>query len=288
MISVYKREMKSYFSTVVGYISIALMIAVTGIFVRLYCFTGGYPKFEAVLPNSAIVLMLAVPLITMRTFAEERRQKTDLLLYSLPLTTGQIVAGKYLATVTVLAIPCGLMGLIPIILSFYGTVNLGSAYAGLLAYFLLSCAMAAICMFMSALTESQVIAAVLGIGTLFLIYISSMISSAVPITAIASFIALTVAVLLLGVVVYLLTKDYWIAFTVAVVIEAVLVIIYITNGSVYTGLFQNVVGEASLFVRLGDFVTNELFDMTTIVYYGSVAALFCYLTGVVFEKRRYN
>ncbi len=288
MLSVYKRELKSYFTTVVGYISIALIVAVTGIFVKLVSFTNGYPNFEYVLPNSSIVLMLAVPLLTMRTFAEERRQKSDLLLYSLPLKTGQIVAGKYLAVVTVLAVPCGLMAFMPVVLSFYGPVNFGSAYAGLAAFFLLACAMAAICMFMSVLTESQVIAAVLGVGSLFLIYISSVISESVPTTAVASFIAITVFVLLLGVVIYLFTKDYWIAFTVAVVLEAALVIVYITKGDVFAGLFQKIVSWFSLFDRLSDFIGNQLFDMTTVVYYGSVAFLFCYLTAAVFEKRRFN
>lgn len=100
--AVYKKELKAYFSNMTGYISIALILVMSGIFVKLINFESHYPSMEMALPTVSLILMLAVPIVTMRSFAEERHQKTDLLLYTLPLKTSQIVLGKYLAMMTVL------------------------------------------------------------------------------------------------------------------------------------------------------------------------------------------
>lgn len=164
--AVYKKELKSYFSNMTGYISVALILVMSGIFVKLINFESHYPSMEMALPTVALILMLAVPIVTMKSFAEERHQKTDLLLYTLPLKTSQIVMGKYLAMMTVFAIPTVIMAFYPLIMTMYGKVALLATYASLLAFYLLCGAMVAVCMFMSSLTESQVIAAVLGVTAL--------------------------------------------------------------------------------------------------------------------------
>ena len=288
MDAVYRKELRSYFSNMSGYIPIALILMMTGIFVKLYSLNYGYPQMEVALPNVTLVLLFAIPILAMRSFAEERRQKTDILLYSLPVTTGQIVAGKYFAMMTVIAVPCGIMLLVPFLMSMYGKVNLLMSICAIVAFYLLCAAMTAICMFMSSLTESQIIAAVISFITLLCLYASSMISEAIPTTPVASFISVTVMICLAGLIVYLFTKNYWIAFGVAVAGEIVALAFYLKDSSLYTGLAQKIISAISIFNRIDAFVTDQLFDMTAVVYYISIAFAFCFLTVQVVDRRRYN
>ena len=288
MSAVYKKELKSYFTNMTGYIAIALILIMTGIIVKILSFDGKYPSMEAALPTISLILLLAVPIITMKSFAEERHQKTDLLLYSLPIKTTQIVLGKYFAMMTVLAIPTVIMMIYPIILSMYGTVSFLATYTSILAFYLLSAVMVAICMFMSSLTESQVIAAVLGVAALVACYASTLLADALPNTAVASFIAFSTLICVIALIVYCVVKNYWIAFTTAVVLEAGTMLVYINDKTVFSGLFQKFVSKISIFEPLYSFVSNQLVDMTTIVYYLSISFLFCFLTVQTVEKRRWS
>ncbi len=288
MNAVYKKELKSYFSNMTGYIAIAMILVMTGIFVKILSFDGQYPNMEYALPTVSIILLLAVPIITMRSFAEERRQRTDQLLYTLPISTTQIVLGKYSAMMTVFAIPVGVMAIYPLILSLYGTVNFAASYASLLVFFLMIAAMTGIGMFMSSLTESQVIAAVLGSGILIVCYFAQLLTSALPTSALASYIAFTVLILLIALAVYYFVKNYWIAFSTAVVLEGIVLIAYIIDSSQFAGLFQKVVGTIAMFDIFNNAVTSQLFDLTAVIYYLSIAVLFTFLTIQTVEKRRYS
>ena len=105
MKAIYKRELRSYFTSMTGYIFIAVILAFTGIYFMAVNMYGGYPYFSQALANTLPVFMFAIPVLTMRSFADERRSKTDQLLLTAPVSLTQIVMGKYLAMVTVFAIP---------------------------------------------------------------------------------------------------------------------------------------------------------------------------------------
>ena len=292
MSAVYKKELRSYFSTMIGYISIAMILLMSGIFVRTICFGYRYPNMEFALPSASFILMLAVPILAMNSFSGERQQKTDQLLYSLPIRTGQIVLGKYFAMMTVTAVPVLVMAIYPLILKLYGGSTfdavLPGTYGSLFLFYLEIAAMAAICMFLSSLTESPVVAAVLGAGVLIFCYFAEILSSQLPSTPIASFIALTVLILLAALAVYWFVKNYWVAFGAAVALEAIMLIFYLTDSTSFAGLFTKVIGSISLFGFLSAAINNYLFDLTTVVYYLSVALLFGYLTIQTVEKRRWN
>ncbi len=271
-----------------GYVSISLILLMTGFFAWRINFVSGYPTLEQTLFYTSLILMLAVPILAMRAFSEERKQKTDLLLYSLPLSTTQIVLGKYFSILTVLAVPTAIISIFPLIFTIYGEVSLLTAYASIFALFLLASAMAAICMFMSSLTESQVIAAVLGVTSLLICYAASLISDAVPSTASASFIAFSIIALLLGFVIFLFVKSSIIAISVSVVCEAILVILMLTDKSIFEGLFSRFISSVSLFERFYTFIDYRIIDLTGYIYFLSVSFLFVFLTVQTAEKRRYS
>lgn len=101
MIAILKHELRTYFHSLTAYVFGAFLLVFVGIGSMLYNIQAAVSNFEYVLSFSCIVFVVIVPILTMRVIAEERRQKTDLLLYSLPLSTTQVVIGKYLALLAV-------------------------------------------------------------------------------------------------------------------------------------------------------------------------------------------
>ena len=287
MFAIYKKELKNYFINMTGYIFIGFMLAVTGIFTTLINLISTYPSFENVLSNITIVFLLIIPILTMRSVAEERHSKTDQLLYSLPVSVTQIVLAKYLAMFTVFLIPVGIIGLYPLILSIFGTVYLGTAYGALLGFTLLGGALIAVGMFMSSLTESQVTAAVTSFGVIFAMYLMSAIASLIPAGAMASLVAFAVVVLIFAGVVYSLTKNSTVAGITAAAGAFILAGIYFINSSIFDGLFANVLNWLSVFDRFSTFTTG-LFDLTSVVYYVSLIILFVFGTVQSVEKRRWS
>lgn len=287
MSAVYRKELRGFFTSMIGYVFIAFVLLIAGIFITLTNFRTGYPNFEYSLGSISMILIFVVPILTMRVFAEERRSKTDQLLYSLPMSVTEIVIGKYLAAVTVFAVPCAVMCLYPVIMSFYGKVSFTSAYGAMLGFFLLGCALIAVGVFMSSLTESQVISAVISFGAMIVIYMMSSISSLIPAASSASYIAFAVVILLIALIVYYMTKNYWTAFSVAAALELVLAIFFFTGSSRFEGLFSRALGWLSFFARLDNFIYG-IFDITSLVYYLSVAAVFVFLTMQSVEKRRWS
>ena len=287
MISIFKKEFRSYMNNVTGSVFIAFLLLFAGLYTTAINLRGGYTSFEYVLSNITIVFLLLAPLLGMRSFAEEKRSKTDQLLYSLPMSVTQIVLGKYFAMLAVFAIPVLVMGLFPIILSLFGVVFYKAAYIALLGFFVLGAALIAICMFMSTLTESQVISAVISFCALLLMYMMSGLFTIVPASPVASYVCFFVLSLAVGVVFWLLTRDFIVSAISVVVCLIPLNIFYFTNNAAFGGLFGKVISYLAVFDRFAD-MTGGIFDVTAIVYLLSFAVFFVYLTVQAVEKRRWS
>ena len=102
MRAIYRRELKSYFHSMIGYVFIAFLVAFTGVYFMAYNLNYGYPYFSYVLSATIFIYLIAIPILTMRSFAEERKNKTDQMLLTAPVSLFQVVMGKYLAMVTIL------------------------------------------------------------------------------------------------------------------------------------------------------------------------------------------
>lgn len=171
MIAVYKRELRSYFSSMIGYIFIAVVVFFIGVYFMANNLYAGYPGFAVSLSGVMVVFLVAIPILTMKSMAEERRSRTDQLLLTAPVSLTRVVLGKYFAMITVLAIPLLLACFCPLIIAANGTAQLASDYASILAFFLMGCAFVAIGLFISSLTESQIIAAVSTFAVLLVLYL---------------------------------------------------------------------------------------------------------------------
>ncbi len=287
MSSVYKKELKGYFDNMTGYVFIAVIILLSGIFVLANNVVKGSPYFEDTLQAMDFVLLIVVPLITMNSFSLERRNKTDQLLLTTPVKVTGIVAGKYLAMITVLAIPTIFIAIYPLILSAFGTMNLLTAYSTLLAVYLLGCALMSIGMFISSLTESGVISAVASLGVMLLFFLLEGIAGLLPSTAVSSLLGLTILAIVIALIVYFMTKNTVVSMIVLGVLAAIVFIVYFIDSSLYEGLISGLLTKLALFGQLKSFVDGK-FDFTVVVYYVSSAFLFGFLTVRSVDKRRWN
>lgn len=287
MFAIFRHELSAYFHSFTAYVFGAFLLVIVGVGAMLYNLQAAVSNFEYVLGFSAIVYVIIVPLLTMRVIAEERRQKTDTLLYSLPLSTVAVVLGKYAALLVVFLIPLAVISLYPLVFSFFGDVYLPVAYGALFATFLMGAAFIAIGMFLSSLTENQGMAAGLSVAVMLFNYYSVSLSEYVSQTARGSFLALAVLVVVIGLVARWLTESGNLAYALVVVMMVLLCIAYLADSSLFEGLLVSIMTQLSLFERLTTFV-NGMFDLTAIVYDLSVIGVFLFLTVQSLEKRRYN
>lgn len=287
MKAVLKHELRSYCHSLSAYLFCAFLLLFVGVGAMLYNIESAVANFEYVLKFVCIGLTVIIPVLTMRVIAEEKKQKTDQLLYSLPLTTSQIVMGKYLAMLTVFLVPLCIVSIYPLIFAQYGDVYLLTAYGSLLAFFIMSAALIAAGMFISSLTDNQGFAAGISIALFLFNYFSVSLAENVSSTAFGVALAIAVLAFLLGMIVYYLTRSGNIAYAVGAGILAAALIILRFDSSGLEGLLPAVMKRLSLFERFYTFV-NGIFDMTSIVFYLSVIVFFLLLTVQSLEKRRYN
>lgn len=287
MIAIFKHELRSYFHSLTAYVFGAFLLAFMGLGAMLYNIQAAYSNFEFVLSFGSLVLVVIVPILTMRVLAEERRQKTDQLLYSLPITTVEIILGKYLAMLVLFLIPMAVISLYPLIFSQFGDVYLPTSYGSILAFFIMGSALIALGMFISSLTDNQGLAAGIGIAVILFNYYSVSLSEQVSSTAIGSVIATLVLILILGAVIRFLTKNENLAFWCCIALIAIVIALFYLDSSAFEGLLPSLMAKLSLFDRF-TVIVNGVFDMTAIIYYLSVIVFFLFLSVQSLEKRRYN
>ena len=287
MIAVLKHELRNYFHSFTAYVFGAFLLAIVGIGAMLYNLQAAVSNFEYVLSFGTIIFVVIVPILTMRVIAEERKQKTDQLLYSLPISTVKVILGKYLALLVIYLIPLAIISIYPLIFAQFGDVYLPTSYGSLVAIFIMGAALVALGVFISSLTDNQGLAAGIGIAVILFNYYSVSLSEYVSSTAFGSAIALSVLALLLGVIIRYLTRNEQLASGISLILLAVITATYFLNPTAFEGLLPNIMRQLSLFDRFNTCVSG-VFDLTAIFYYVSVIVFFLFLSVQSLEKRRYN
>ena len=235
MLAIYKREMRSYFTGVIGYVFLVLFLALGG---AIFCFTTLYSMSASVTNFFTYMLIFSgviLPLLTMKSFSDERKTKTEQLLLTAPVSITGMVIGKFLAALTMFAGSLFINSLYFIILYRYAEVKTAQLIGNFVALLLVGMTFIAIGVFVSSLTENQLTAAV---GTM----------------------AIILVFLAIGLINSLLPANFWLRY----VLDCV-----------------------SIFTRFQTFV-NGYFDLSSVLYYLSVCAVFVYLTIRVYDRRRYN
>lgn len=287
MSAIFKREFKSYYSGMMGWLLTGVMLLLGGLYFTAANLQGGYTNFSIALYSFVIVLLIFIPLLCMRSFAEEKRSKTDQLLLTSPVSITGIVLGKYLALLAMFAVPVAIFSLYPLIMLMLGGVDLVASYAGILGYFFMGAACIAVCMYLSTLTENQIIAALSGFGVLLVSYLLPSIQTLFTTGSGLAMAAFVVILLAVSLIVGLRSRSLTLGAGVFVVGFVLLTILFNTRSAVLTSAFTSVLGALALFEPFLEFV-NGLFSVTALVYYLGVIVLFLFLTGQALEKRRWN
>lgn len=288
MLAIYKRELKSYFHSMTGCVFIAFLVMFTGICFMAYNLNAGYPYFSYTLSGSLIVFLVGIPLLTMRSFSEERKTKTDQLLLTAPVSLTKVVLGKYFAMVTVLAVPNVIFCLFPLLIKLQGTAYLLVDYSSIAVFFLLGCVYLAIGMFMSSLTESQIIAFISTFGILLLLYLWDGILSFLPGSALSGMIGILLILTLIVVYIYHMTKNWMLAAGIEAVGIAAALIVYFVKSSLYENLLTKLLGRLALADVFMNISSSNIVDVSGLLLYVSILIIFVFLTIQTIQKRRWS
>lgn len=290
MIAIFKREVRSSFHGMIGYVLTAFMLAATAIYFIALNLGYGLTDFGYyTLYRTVFVLLLYIPVLTMRCFAEERRTRTDQLLLTSPVSVWGIVLGKFLALCVIFALPCLVDAAMILVLAALGASGIATAanFAALLCYFLMGCAAIAIGVFLSSLTENQIIAAVAGFSALLLAYLMPSLRSmfnAGSAVALAVFTGIAGAASLAA---GLRTRSFVLGCLTFAALCLGLTGLFLLRSAWLTEAFSAVLSALCLFTPFEDFVNNS-FSIPAVVYYLTVTAVFLFFTAQDIEKRRWN
>jgi ABC-2 type transport system permease protein len=290
MLAILKRELRSYFHGMIGYVLTAFMIAVTGIYYLALNLGYGLTDFGYyTLYRTIFVFLIYMPVLTMRSLAEERKNRTDQLLLTSPVSVWGIVLGKFFSMCIVFVLPCAVDVVMILVLWALGATGtaVAASFASLLCYLLLGCATIAIGEWISGLTENQIIAAVFSFAVLLLAYLMPSLRSLFSTgsaVALVVFVGLSAAAALGA---GLRSKSLTLGCCVFALCCMALAALFAVRSAWLTEAFSAVLAALCLFTPFEDFI-NSTFSVPALVYYGSVTVLFLFLTGQTLEKRRWN
>ena len=287
MTAIYKKELRILSCSLTGYVFSAVFLLSFGGFFVIYNVINAQNSFSSAVSVVTLPMLVLIPILTMRSFAEERHQKSDMLLYSLPVDMWQVTLGKFFSMVTWMLIPYAVVCLYPLGLSTLGEINFISTYAMLAAFFVLLCCMVSIGIFISALTDSQMVAAALSFLFFLMLYVLPLLSGGISTSGLASLVLFTVFFLLIAVADWALCRSIPFSLLIFFVLELPLVGLYLKDIRYLSGRFAQMIDAVSIFYYFGAF-TGGIFDITAIVLYLSVTAVFLFFTVQVLEKRRWN
>ena len=232
--AIYRREMGAFFSSAIAYIFLGVFFAISGFFFVNFTLAYATTDLTGTFGSIFLILVFLIPLMTMKLFSEEKRQRTEQGLLTAPIGLTSIVLGKYFAALTLYTIGISIFLVFGLILEFFGTVAWASVLSNFVALFFLGAAFIAVTLFVSTLTENQVISAILGFLSLLVLYLMDSIASAISVEFIS-----------------------------------------------------DILKTLSFYSRYNEFVTG-LFNLSSVLFFVSVAVVFNFLSVRVFEKRRWS
>lgn len=287
MTAIFKREFKSCFTGMIGWVIAAVSLFFLGLYFTNRNLLYASSDFASVLYTMTMILLFLLPAISMRSFAEERKNKTDQLLLTSPVSIPAIVTGKFLAELAVFALPLAAAVVMPLLLQAFGTVSLVAAYSALLGYLLLGGACLAVGTWISALTENQILAYLATFGVLLVAYLMNGIQTMFTTGNLLAFIVFMIVLLVASVLVGVICKRLAAGAVVFCAGAVVLFVLFQLRPAWLLTAFNAVLSALALFEPFKDIV-GGMFSIPAIVYYLSVMGLFLFLTGQALARRRWN
>ena len=287
MLAIFSKEFRSYFTSATGYIFMSFFLIMSGIYFAIMNLMSGNPNYNIVLNSITMILLIGVPIITMRLLSEETKQKTDQLVLTSPLRLSGIVLGKYFAALALFAVTLLITGIQPVIISLFGSLPVGEVLGGYIGYFLLGACFIAIGLFISSLTDNQVVAALVTFATLLLLLLMDGIKQALPKDRTSSIIFVGILVIALAVLIYFSIRNIYVSIGIGMIGFVAMAIAYVLDKTLYDGIMIRFFDWFSLLRRYDSFAMG-IFDLSAVIYYVTFAAAFLFLTIQMIEKRRWS
>ena len=297
MTAIIKKEMRSYFNSWIGYIFLFILVGLVGIFFSFYNLGGQNGDFQNTLNQITIFLLIMIPVLTMRLFAEEARQRTDQLLFTAPVSVSSIVIGKFLSAFFLACIGLAITVLYPLMISRFGTLPTAQISTLYLGFILLIACFISVGMFISVSTENQIIAAVITFLIMVFMFIMDAIvnainsaitnSSASSSASLVSVGSVALIIIIVAYIVYDSTKNFYAGAFAGLILIAAAAGLYFYNSAVFDGIIVKVTQWLSVMSRFDNF-NNGILNISDIIYYISFTAAFIYLSINTLEKRRWR
>ncbi|OQY31969.1 MAG: ABC transporter permease [Spirochaetaceae bacterium 4572_59] len=287
MLAVFLKELRTYFTTPIGYIFMGVFLLISGILFttsNIFAMNSDYSSF---LGSLVFIFLLVIPLLTMKILSEERKQKTDQLLLTVPIATGKIITGKFLAAMALYLITMSVTFLYPLFLSFHGKLDAAQIIGSYIGFFLLGASFISIGIFVSSLSDSQASAAILTFCVLIITWIIDFLGGFMP-QSIASAVIFTLIIVIGGAAwMYSTTKNTPAAALVILAGMILIGLLYLINKELFFNLIAKTFSWFSLTKRFSDFPMGIL-KLDAIVYYVSFCGFFLFLTTQRLEKQRWS
>ena len=288
MVAIIRRELRSYFVSPVGYSFIGFFLVLNGLMLLISNLVTGSPSYQFTIGSMSTWSLLAMPLLTMRLISDEKRLRTDQLLLTVPVSVGQVVLAKYLAALAVFTGVTLITVIYPVALSFFGDLAVGRIIGAYLGYLLLGGAFIAIGIFMSSLTENQLIAAILTLAALALMMwlLPGLRDGFVTASTVSGLVFASVVGALVALLVYVATKSVTLTGVTAILFAGAIVVVALLSEQFFETLLLDFLQWFLLGDRFDVFMTGVI-ALSPIVYLLSFSGLFLFLTVRVVEKARW-
>jgi ABC-2 type transport system permease protein len=286
MVAVMSRELRNYFLTPLGYIFMGLFLLVAGFFFSFGNIMSGSSYYTSFLGNILFLYLFAVPLLTMRLLSEERRQRTDQLLLTSPITVTGIVVGKFLAAFIVYLVTLGVTILYAVTVGIFGDLAVWETVGGYIGFMLLGGSFIAVGVLISAMSENQVSSAFFSFFALLLIWFIDMVKNVSPTDVLSGTIFAAALAVALALFFFFTTRSWIVTGAVALLGAAAIVVVHLIDATLFNGLIVEVLDWFSLIGRFDSF-TIGILKIQEIVFYVSFIAIFLFVTVRIIEKRRW-
>ena len=287
MFAVFKKEILTYFTSSVGYIFMAVFLLISGILFTIGNIFSMNSDYASFMGSLIMIFLLVVPLLTMKIFSEEKKQKTDQLLLTSPRPVVSVVIGKFLAAAVLFFLTLAVTWIYPLLLSFHGKMDTAQIIGTYIGFYLLGCAFISIGIYISSLTESQAGAAILTFCMLIITWIIDFLGSFMPVSIMSGVIFALLITALTALWMYNATKN--IPAAILPVIAGLIIIgaVYLINRELYINLIGKTLSWFSLTKRFSDFPMGIL-KLDALIYYLSFTGFFLFLTTGRIEKQRWS
>ena len=284
MISVFKREFSSAFHRLYAYITVGVTVLISAILLMSYNLMYTAENTVSVVSAMAIIVSLVIPVTAVFAFPSRKRANTDMTLDMMPITSRDVILGKYLAAFAQLMIPTVIMLLYPLISGLFGTVDNKLSYITLLAYILFEAALLAVCMFIAYTAVSRVRAFIICYALIVVWYFVDIVNVLIPTSPLASLIGFAIIALALGTALYFATKKLVLAICATAVMGAALAVSYILTQNTFTGLLERFIDNISIFHHFNTFCYGVL-SLKGLLFFALIIFVFIFLTYRKYEQK---